>query len=250
MPATLSVPEVSNPPNVMRRVLLITPVIVAVAVAALFASFSYLPAGQIARGVHIRSIDLGGQNQDSARSAIENIAHESEKREIILRYARENGREYTWKYHAGDLGLSVDVNATVSKAMGIGRDDAIGRVTEMAGGSRSVHTVPPVALVDSSVLLVELKKIAHTVNHRPTNCRLSITEDGGFKVAAGKSGSIIDIDSSAAAITKLWAEMLSTGDSKPATDTNSSGPDSTVGKPGGSNTASNGHTAQDGIAQG
>ncbi len=250
MPATLSVPKVSNPPNVMRRVLLIAPVILAVAAAAVFASFSYLPAGQIARGVQVSSIDLGGQNQDAARAAIENLVHESEKREVILRYAREHGRDYTWKYHPSELGLSVDVDATLAKASGIGRTDAIGRITEVVGGSRAVHAVSPVALVDNNVLQAQLKKIAHTVNRRPINCRLSIAEDGGFKVVAGKSGSSIDLTSSAAAITKLWTEMLNAEDPKAQADLNSSGSDSAAGKPGGSNVATNGQAAREGTPTG
>jgi vancomycin resistance protein YoaR len=174
---------------------------------------------------------------------------------IIVRYAPQTGRQYTWKYHASQLGLSVDVNATVAKAMAVGRDDAIGRVTQMVGSSREEHAVAPIPIVNTSVLTAELKKIAHAVNHPPTNCRLTITEGGDFRVMPGKPGSAIDLDASAAAITKLWDEMLSADGSKQtasSADTTAPGTDSTQNKAAASDNSATGkhQSTQDAVSLG
>lgn len=199
----------------VRRLLLFVPAVLVALGALLVAAHAHVPEGQVAPGVHVGELDLGGKSQEEARVALEKWVEELHDHPLILRYAPETGRAHEWKTTAQKLGLSVDVAATLTKTLQAGREGGVGRVTEWISGNKPA-TVAAVASVDDNALQGALKEIAHAVNRAPKNARFVFRENGGYGPQHGEPGIALDLESSSSAIRKAWDTLLGAEPASPS----------------------------------
>ena len=189
-----------------------TVLIIAAVGGAIAAAYVRVPSTQVAPGVHVSNVDLGGQSADAARASLAPLQEKAEAHAVTLTCKLPNGRQYSWKYTAKDLGLSLDVDATVLKALDTGRAsaEAAARVQQIISGKTEHHTIAPEPRIAQDMLDAALKKIAHSINRQPTNPRVSLTdlESVHFEIKPGNAGTHLDIPATVAAISDYWKKAL------------------------------------------
>ncbi len=212
--------------------------IIAAVGGAIAAAYVRVPSTQVAPGVHVSSVNLGGQSAEAARSSLAPLQEKAEAHAVTLTCKLPNGRQYTWKYTAKDLGLSLDVDATVLKALDTGRAsaEAAARVEQIISGKTEQHTIAPEPRVAQDTLDGVLKKIAHSINRQPTNPHVSLSDMAAvhFEIKPGRPGTHLDIPASVAAITDYWKktlpQVLPAAEQAPHPATSASDPQKTVEK--------------------
>jgi hypothetical protein len=198
--------------------LTVAPFILVAVAAAIVGAFARAPQGQIAPGVQVGNVKLGGQSQDAARDALAQWAARWQSTGFVLHMPPASGSRRVWKTDAKALGLGVDVQATLDDANRAGQSDLAGRVSIWISGSKPV----PIAAhptVDIDKLRAYLKRrIAPAADHPAKNARLIPLKTGGFGLRHEKSGFALDLDASAAAITLAWNSLLSAAHPPPASE--------------------------------
>ncbi len=184
--------------------------IVVVTGTVLFCAAGYLPPGTSAPGVHFGGLTLGQQPQDGVKTSIEAAAVSLTDLAISLHYSPPPvlGKEHSWSYTAKQLGLGVDIAATVQKAMDAGHESLPDRAVQKLTGRAEAHAIDAVAQVDSAVLTAEIKRLAHMLHHAPVNAKLHVADDGEFKILPSKDGLEVDVTATAEAIKRKWNEVL------------------------------------------
>lgn len=186
-----------------RRLLTIAPFAVIAIAATVAGALVRRPQGQIADGVRVGTVDLGGKTQENARTALAQIARERKALVFQLRCPPESGIKRTWKLSAEALGLGIDTTATLDEVGKAGQTGVLAQLASWVSGPRPV----PVALhptVDNNKLKAALKPIARKVRRKPQNARLTLLAGGGFGLTHEKTGVALDVEASASAITQAW----------------------------------------------
>jgi vancomycin resistance protein YoaR len=188
--------------------LVITPFFVIAMGAAVMGAHAHLPDAQIAAGVHVGDLDLGGKSPDEAKPALEQWAARKQAVLLTLRFAPDSGLTKTWRPDAAKLGLAVNVESTLEAAGRAGREDVIGQISHVFSGPKVVQ-VAPIAVSDDKRLTVYLKRqIAAEVNRKPKSARFVLLGNGGFGTHHEQNGVTVDVDASASAVKQAWASYL------------------------------------------
>src|SRR5947209_2463259 len=107
---------------------MIVPCVLVAIGAAVVGAYAHVPDNQIAPGVHVGALNLTGKNQEEARVALQQWADAQEARFLSLHFTPDTGIKREWKVQAQKIGLSIDVAATLDKALKEGRDNLLGQV--------------------------------------------------------------------------------------------------------------------------
>jgi vancomycin resistance protein YoaR len=191
----------------MRRLFTIAPFVLVIAGAALMGALARTPEGQIAAGVRVGSLALGGKSQEEARAALEKWIAQQQETPVALRFAPETGIKRVWKTNARQLGLGIDVAATLDAASKSGSAGVVAEVKNWVSGAEPVQ-VPVRTTVDTKVLRAVLAQIAQTVNRKPRDARLILLKGGGFGIRGEKPGLAMDMAASLSAVTEAWESTL------------------------------------------
>lgn len=194
--------------------------------AAIVGAKARTPEGEIAPGVRVGDMALGGKVVEDARKALEPWSRQVEERVVLLGFEPDSGIVKVWKPTARKLGLGVDVQATLAEAGTAGRDGIISQVAGVFTGPKTVQVAPHPS-VDKAKLRAYLKQIAYAVNRRPVNAKFQVT-GGGFSVGKEKPGLSMDVDASLNAVTQVWNNVL-VKTASPAAATESKSPTSPIG---------------------
>ena len=193
----------------MRRMLVVTPFVAIAMGAAVVGARARLPDNQIAVGVHLGDLDLGGKTLVEAKPAIEQWVLRKQTTHVTLHFAPDSGLNRTWKPDAAKLGLSVNVEGTLEAAGKAGRESLAGQVGHMLTGSKPVQVTAVPAADESRLKAYLSRQIAGDVNRKPKNARFVLLKGGAFGTHHEQNGRAVDIESSAAAIKQAWAGYLS-----------------------------------------
>lgn len=232
---TLSQPARRSP---VRRIVFLTSLLVAGLSAAAIGVFAHVPDDQIAPGVHVGSLDLGGKSLQEARTALERWAETQQATTFNLHFAADSSITKSWNPTAGKLGLGINVPATLDAAGKVGHDGALGQVSHWIGGSK-VLSVAAVPAVDDAKLRVYLtNQIAQDIYRPAKRAQLLTGKGGGFGIRHEINGITLDKDASAQAVSQAWIHYLNPA-SPPAAGAASAGaqtpstvsPDNTAAAP-------------------
>ena len=133
----------------VRRLLAVTPFVFIALGAAVMGARAHRPDNQIAPGVRVGDLELGGKTLDEARTALEQWAVRKQTTPLILRFDAETGVKHKWKPESQKLGLGVNVPSTLEAANRAGRENVVGQLTQMVSGVKPVpvaahcRTPPP-----------------------------------------------------------------------------------------------------------
>jgi vancomycin resistance protein YoaR len=125
-----------------NRLIVAAVVLVLLAAGGIGAYFAY--SGEVARGVHVLGVDLGGATRAEAASRLQSRLASRTEAEVPIKVG-----ETTAQVQPEAVGLRLDVDATVAKAAGVSPNP----LTALFGR----HDVAPVVTVDSDKLAEALK---------------------------------------------------------------------------------------------
>ncbi|MCW3095972.1 MAG: putative vancomycin resistance protein [Chthonomonadaceae bacterium] len=211
--STLSQPARRSP---VRRIVLLTSLLVAGLSAAAIGVMAHVPDDQIAPGVHVGRLDLGGKSLQEARSALEHWAETQQSTTLNLHFAADAGITKSWSPTAAKLGLGINVPATLDAASKVGHDSALGQVSHWIGGGK-VLPVAAVPAVDDAKLRVYLtNQVAQDIYRPAKRAQLLPTKGGGFGLHHEVNGITLDKDASAQNVAQSWSRYLSVATAPPA----------------------------------
>lgn len=125
---------------------------------------------RIVPGVSVAGLDVGGMTYDEAIAALSNSY--TYANEAIYTF-RDGDR--IWQMSAEDLGVSFDVDETISRAYEVGHTpDSIRNLTDQANAWFIGESVPPIVTYNQSVAEAFLVGIAADIDRDSTDATLSI----------------------------------------------------------------------------
>ena len=187
-----------------RRLLVVTPLAVVLAAGmGMLGARARVPDNQIASGVQVGGLKLGGKSLDEARVLLQQWSVTRQASPLHLSFAPNAQIPKTWTADAHKLGLGLDVNATLDDVSRAGREGMLGQVSHLLTGSK-VLSVPAHVTVDAEQLRAYLKQIAYKVNRRPRNARLKLSGTSIAGYIHDKPGLSMDMEGSIAAVTQTW----------------------------------------------
>ncbi len=221
-----------------RRLLVVTPVAVVLAAGmGMLGARARVPDNQIAPGVQVGSLKLGGKSLEEARVLLQQWSATRQTSPLHLSFAPDTQITKTWTADAHKLGLGLDVGATLDDVSRTGREGMLGQVSHLLTGSK-ILLVPAHVTVDETQLRAYLKQIAYKVNRRPRNARLKLSGTSIAGYIHDKSGLSMDMEGSIAAVTQTWTRY--NGGVLPSSPPSDTPTPSTAPNPATSSTASTG----------
>jgi vancomycin resistance protein YoaR len=145
-------------------------------------------AGRILPGVSVRGIAVGGMNpQDAAVEIIMKLTYPLAGK-IVLRDG-----DRMWVASPGELGLSIDSEATAEAAFRVGRSGFLTtRARDQIEAAYSGHTISPVLVYDQRVAFHYLENLAAEIDHPAVDATLALN-GSDVVMTAGQSGRSLDI---------------------------------------------------------
>lgn len=172
--------------HVASRMVLACALLAIAAAGSLFA-FRVAYAGEIYPGVHIGGVDVGGMNRAQATAALQ-----AKSDEITSQRAYFDGFDQHWAPTLADLGVTVDINASIDQAMGIGREDSsrdrLGSAISSLSGDRSL---PLQLSIDPATLDQWSESVDNQINLIPHDASLQVV-DGKVQITQDANGTIVD----------------------------------------------------------
>jgi vancomycin resistance protein YoaR len=163
----------------------------------------------IAPGVKIAGIPVGGMTKDEATKKIRAWARQQSQTPVTLT-APVSGRK--WNLPLSDVGGRFDVDAAVTSALAVGRDDSLWQHL-MNGGRERVLDVKPVLKLSEPTLEKQIAAIGKAVYKAPVNAKAKITDMGEVQVAAPEQKGVeVDIAATKAALLKGGTDALRDGE--------------------------------------
>ncbi|MEZ4505782.1 MAG: VanW family protein [Thermomicrobiales bacterium] len=161
--------------------------LIAIAAAGSLLAFRVAYADEIYPGVHVGGIDVGGMTRADAAAAIQARADE-----ITAQRAYFDGFDQHWAPTLADLGVTVDLEASIDQAMAIGREassaDRLGSAISSLSGE---HSLPIVLTIDSDKTEAWSMSVDQQINLIPHDAEL-VVQDGKISVVPEANGTIVD----------------------------------------------------------
>lgn len=172
--------------HIGSRIVLALALIAIAAAVSLFA-FRVAYSDEVYPGVHVGGVNLGGMTRSEAEIAIQARADE-----ITSQRAYFDGFDQHWAPTLADLGVKVDLAASVDQAMGIGREDSSAdRLNSAVSSLSGDHSLPILLTIDAQMLEQWSVSVDQQINHIPNDAEL-IVENGEISVIPEANGTIVD----------------------------------------------------------
>jgi vancomycin resistance protein YoaR len=140
---------------------------------------------EIAGGVSIGSVDVGGMTKGEARKAVQEDASKTFK-EISFGTGKD-----VFSVSGDDLGVNVNAAQAVDEAYSVGRRGGVFQHISDAAHLGGVR-VDLVAGYDEDKAKSALAKAAEGYNEQPRNASYSVTDDGKVEVKKAQDGRVLD----------------------------------------------------------
>jgi lipoprotein-anchoring transpeptidase ErfK/SrfK len=145
---------------------------------------------QIAPGVKVGGVNIGGRDADSARKIIKKEVVAPLKQPVTVTF---DGKDYTLS--SQQLHETADVDGMVQEAINKSRQgNILDRVSRYASGSAVNTNLEPRVGFDRSAVNDFVKRLADEINQDPVNASLAPTSDDKLQPEAGHPGVTVDQD--------------------------------------------------------
>lgn len=145
-------------------------VLLSLVLGVFMVAFQMRVQDRIVPGVWVAGLNVGGMTYDEAVSAISDSY--TYANEAIYTF-RDGDR--IWQMSAEDLGVSFDVQETISRAYSVGHSpDSIRNLTQQAGAWFTGESIPPIVTYNQSVAEAFLRGIATEIDRAPEDATLMI----------------------------------------------------------------------------
>jgi vancomycin resistance protein YoaR len=165
------------------------------AVFLLFAGSRLWYAGRILPGVTVRGVDIGGMNPNQAAVELVLKLNYPLSGKIVLRDAGK-----MWVAAPGELGLSIDPEATARAALRAGRSGFLDRqVREQVDAASRGLEIAPVMLYDQRAAFRYLENLAREIDHPAVDATLTLNGTDVI-VTPGQAGRELDVTTALALV--------------------------------------------------
>jgi len=177
----------------------------AAAVSVALATRQFAGSGQIAEGVTIAKVPVGGQTEQEAAETVRAQWVSSLPTEITLKAA-----DIEWKAAPEKLGVKLDLEQAAANAERVGREgNAIEQLVTRWRLRHATVDVSVTCTVDQTALRAALAEMAQQVNRKASNASVRVTGADDVTIEPEKVGVTLDVEASTQALaTKLTDPTL------------------------------------------
>lgn len=169
-------------------------------------------AGEVYPAVAAGDIPLGGLSRDSARTLLQTEATGRESQTVTLTYG-----DKTWTPTLAELGITIDVDRTLSDAYAVGRGTtARTRIANLAELLTADQVVPVVVRFDESKLNAWFDQVDRELGTEPRDASLKI-QNGDVTILPERIGMIVNRDQAIAMVTAGVQSLYIPGGELPVT---------------------------------
>lgn len=150
---------------------------------------SWLQSDNAARGATVAGRDVGGMSRDDVETVLNGVATELAQQPVVITTPAG-----TLETTAGDVGLTIDIDATADDVFQVGRDEPlIQRPFNWVGGLLGERPAPTTYRVNRALVEYRLQGMASdnaTPSSEPT---IEVAADG-WQVVPGHTGQVLEVD--------------------------------------------------------
>lgn len=145
-------------------------ILLTLVLAIFLVAFQIRVQDRIIPGVSVVGVDISGMTYDEAVVALTNQYTYANKAIFTFRDG-----DRIWQMSAEDLGVTFDVNETISRAYLVGHSpDSIRNLTQQASTWFTGNSVPPIVTYNQTVAQTFLESIATEIDSQPQDATLSV----------------------------------------------------------------------------
>jgi lipoprotein-anchoring transpeptidase ErfK/SrfK len=146
-------------------------------------------SGEIAEGVRVGNVDLGGMNEAEATDLLKHDLVKPLAKPVVVTY---EGEDYT--LHAEDLDVRADIDGMVAEALSVSREDALPtRIIRYATGGEVEHKIKPDVAYSNTAVERFIQGVADKVNTEPQDATVEPTLTS-LEPQPGKEGTALKQD--------------------------------------------------------
>ncbi|MEG6616067.1 VanW family protein [Peptococcaceae bacterium 1198_IL3148] len=149
-----------------------------------------LSTQHILPGIKVKGIDIGGLNKQQTAERLNQLEKEILQIPVNLVYNNQ-----TWSLPLEKVGLQIDIDQTITRAMQMGRQ---GSISERWQTYRRIkeqgYTVQPLIKINQQQLVEEVNKLVGHLNVPAKNAVLNIDDDDKITIIPSKNGKEIDME--------------------------------------------------------
>ena len=154
-----------------------------------FAVYGYWYSDRVYEGTSLAGVDVGGMTRAEVAAAMDERFADFADTPVVL-----TAGDRTFEVPVADLGLSLDQNATVERAMAFGRDGSWWeRSITWTRGYLEGATIAPAIQVDDVAFRSAMQAIAPDVTFAPSNARIVVGADGTAQLIEDVSGQNLSV---------------------------------------------------------
>lgn len=159
------------------------------AMIAIVAGYQLMYQDKVLPGVStVYGVDMTGMTAVEVRSELENRFTYAEDATFVFRY-----REQSWEYSAAELGVTLDLDATVEAIFNAGRESSpVGDLWDQWAIYRNGYAVSPIVTYNESMAEQIVREIAAEINQPVRDATISI-RTGQAIAAPSQIGREVDI---------------------------------------------------------
>jgi vancomycin resistance protein YoaR len=162
-------------------------------------------AGEAYSGVSIAGIDVSGKSRAEISSVVDQTFYEYQQQPVTL---VAGDQEFT--ANLADLGVSINKEATIERAMRYGRDGSWwDRSIQWARAMVDPHDIEPVVDVNSAVFNQHLQTIAPNIVAAPQDAYVDFSGTGEPTLVADVPGTSISVDTTRSLLTERVRQLES-----------------------------------------
>jgi vancomycin resistance protein YoaR len=160
-------------------------------------------ADRIVPGVKVWNLELGGLTRDQAAERLAASFQYPVNRYPVLRYGN-----LSWPVDPADLGVQLDVHATLDSALSLGhRGDLKVRLQEQVDVLRNGREVMPLFVSDAGVGAMFVSRTARDVNRSSRNAILRLNDDLSVEIIPAQTGREVDEEATRQALVQRIISM-------------------------------------------
>src|SRR5918999_3487652 len=155
-------------------------------------------SGEIAEGVRVGNVDLGGLNEKQATDLLEHELVKPYEKPVVATF---EGEDYT--LHASDLEVRADVDGMVAEALSASREGGLpSRIVRYATGDEVDHRINPEVAYSETAVERFVQGVAAKVNTEPQDASINPTTTS-LEPVPGKEGRALREDELRAEIRRV-----------------------------------------------
>ena len=166
-----------------------------------------VPADQVAPGVHIFDLNLGGKSLTDAQASIENWISDRTNLLITLKRNDDPDGKKTRRIRARTLGLGIDLESTLNNVLQAGTRNPLQQAGAFIHNTPVNVEVNPTVTSDSARLKAALIHLSHLTDKPAQNAQIIQMADSGLGLKHDVPGRVLDIPAAVTDVLNLWQQF-------------------------------------------